>query len=751
MPKNIATPKREDSSKIADNKKKNTPKRVDKPRKKNNEIKNIPTKNKEGLKTKNAPYFNREISWLKFNRRVLTLASSPDVPLLERVKFLSITASNLDEFTMVRMGSLHVLSHAGRQSERDPSGSSIDQQLKLVRTEIQHFMDEQYRVLEDLEAALANEKIIRYSEIAKLRADVMRFIRAYVIDELLSVVTPMPLRKNNLSLLNNLGLYLLVRLANRPEGEDLWVMPLFNVQRFVQFDVPLVDHAYMAVEDVVRHHLEYWFEGQTILEAVPFRLTRNADFAVKENEVPDLIVGMENVIDERIMGFPVRLGIDHRIQQETLNSLMNIIEIEPEDIIRIRGLIDLSAMKNIAFMPGFERLKDKPWEILPSPDFEPNKSIFPIIAQGDKLLIHPYESFDPVIRLVEEAATDPNVLAIKQILYRSGSTSRIADALMLAAENGKSVTVIVELKARFDEERNIDWARRLERAGVQVIYGIKGLKTHAKICMVVRREPNGIVRYMHFGTGNYNAATAKLYSDCGLFTASPLFSEDATHFFNTICGVTNPIEMNKLAMAPIQIREHLISIIHKAIETVKGGNGLKAKLTLKLNSLSDPDIILKLYEASCAGVKIRLNIRGICMLVPRVKGWSENIKVVSVVDRFLEHARIIHLKTSSDERVWISSADWMTRNLNRRIELLIPVEDRYCMRRLVDHLETFFKDNTNAWTLDAQGEWMRLTPENRPPFNAQHENYLMTKNRGHTAKKNKPVTFEPFKKQRRPE
>lgn len=695
-------------------------------------------------KTKKIPFFNRELSWLEFNARVLQIAQDESLPIFERLKFLSITASNLDEFAMVRLGSMQVLTRSGREHELDLSGVSNSEMLGKIRAQMQAFMNRQYEVLDKLDPILRQQSIRRYEAAEPLPPKAAAVLSAWVTDELLSVLTPMSIQGGDLPLLKNLGLYMLIRLAGPEGGDSLFVLPLFPTERFVSVHDGQSAHAFIAVEDVVRRHIDFWFPGQTVLETSTFRLTRNADFAVRENELPDLILGMEEVIALRQYGFPVRLEAEAAMKPETLNRLLEIFDTAHEDAILIDGPLDLSAFMKLAMTGGFDALRDEVWEIYNPSAFPPDQSIFPLIAKNDRLIIQPYESFDPVVRLVEEAAEDPNVLAIKQILYRSGSVSRIIDALIRAAERRKSVTVVVELKARFDEERNIDWARKLEHFGIQVIYGIKNYKTHAKICMVVRREQQGIVRYMHFATGNYNAATAKLYSDVGFFTAEPAFGEDATHFFNTICGITTPMQMNKLIMAPLQIRERIYWMINKAIESAK--NGLKTKLTVKVNSLCDGPVIERLYAASRAGVKIRLNVRGVCMLKPGLKGWSSNIRVVSIVDKFLEHARIIALQCGSEEELWISSADWMPRNLSRRIELMIPIENPVCMKKLSDHLETFFRDNTHAWNLNSDGKWVRLTPGDKPPFRAQWANQLEMSALASVTEERKSVTFEPHRK-----
>ena len=693
-------------------------------------------------------FINREASWLEFNRRVLALAQDPAVPLLERLKFLAITGSNLDEFCMVRLGSLRMMERELRTAT-DIAGMSVAEQLALVRDGIAQLTDDQYRCLRGLEAELAGHGLRRLDAGAEMAQSAAAQLRRLVGEEFLPVLTPFWLDLDQPAtdaapLLDNLGLYVLVRFAESAPGRPRFAaIPLLGVPRVIR--IPAGDggaRQVMLAEDAVLRHLDAWFPETPVAEAGVFRITRNADLVVREDEAADLLSGMEEVLLSRQTSFLVRLELAPSLSAESAELLAQWLGVEPDDQYRPAGPLDLGAFRKVAGQPGFEALRDTPWEPQAYPRIPPKGSMFDVIAAGDLLLIHPYESFDPVVRLLREAAEDPNVLAIKQILYRASPDSQIIQALLRAADKGKPVTALIELKARFDEERNIDWARRLELAGVQVVYGVKGYKTHAKACLIVRREERGIVRYLHFGTGNYNEATARLYSDLSLFTADPALGQDATAFFNTVCGLSSPVAMAKLAMAPLHLRGKLMTILDQAIEQAEAGTAVT--LLAKMNSLCDETLIRKLYAASAAGVSIQLNVRGICCLRPGVKGLSEKIRVISIVDRYLEHARVICLQVGAETRAWFGSADWMPRNLDRRIELLVPVEDAECRARLVAFLESCFHDNTHVWELGPDGRWQRRQPTGKKtPHRAQEELYLRAKQAATASKRRPPVLFEP--------
>jgi polyphosphate kinase len=500
--------------------------------------------------------------------------------------------------------------------------------------------------------------------------------------------------------------------------------------------------SYALLEDVVATFVDQFFPSDSVVECKPFRMTRNSDVTLHEDNEADLMEGMERVLHARRTASSVRLEIAEDASDSMIEFLREALHLEPRDVFLIPGPLDLSSMMSLTGMQGFAALRDTAWPPLASPNIDPSKKMFDIISAKDVMLCHPYESFEPVVRFIEEAADDPDVLAIKQVLYRTSRESPIVAALKLAAERGKYVTAIVELKARFDEARNIEWARELEEAGVHVIYGIRGLKTHAKICIIVRREPQGIQRYCHFGTGNYNESTARMYSDVSYFTCNEELGADATSFMNAITAFSQPHSYRRIEAAPIGLRKRLLSLIES--ETRRKKQGQKAYIAAKLNSLVDPEMIDALYRASQAGVQIRLNIRGICCLRAGVPGLSENITVVSIIDRFLEHARILYFYHGGDETVFLSSADWMPRNLDRRIELLVPVEDLASRRRLLEILDTYFRDNQNAWKLKADGTYERIQPTgSQAKVRAQRVLYQHAAEAVQQAEQARRNTFEP--------
>ena len=490
--------------------------------------------------------------------------------------------------------------------------------------------------------------------------------------------------------------------------------------------------------------VQRFFAGEPVQECVPFRITRNADMRLREDLAADLLAGMTEILNARKRSDCVRLEIAGGVSQVSLAFLMDLLEVPDRDVFEAPGPLDLSAFMQLSDLAGFDALRYEPWPPQRAPDLEQGKSMFEQLARRDVLLYHPYQSFEPVLRLIEEAANDPDVLAIKQILYRTSRNSPIVAALAKAAQRGKYVTAIVELKARFDEARNIEWARSLEQAGVQVIYGVKGFKTHAKICIIIRREPNGIQRYIHFGTGNYNEITARIYSDVSLLTSNEELGTDAVSFFNAITGYSQPPRYRKLEAAPIGLRGKLLEMIES--ETHRKEQGEEARIVAKLNSLVDPEIIEALYRASQAGVQIRLNVRGVCCLKPGVKGVSETIEVVSVIDRFLEHARILCFHHGGDERVFISSADWMPRNLDRRIELLVPVEDAEHRRHLIEIVQNYFEDNVKARRLTSDGSYKPVKPGRKKPHRSQQLLYEEAVKLVKQAERLERTTFEPHRR-----
>jgi len=650
---------------------------------------------------------NRELSWLEFNQRVLEEARDSRVPLLDRLSFLSITASNLDEFFMVRVGGLQLLVQEGVRKS-DASGMSPRQQLKGIAARVHRMVKDQHTCYhEDLEPKLRKAGIRRVV-LQELSSGQVDRLATFFEEEIFPVVSPMVVPAGaQFPALRNLGLHLAVRLKSNGQGRrwELAVVPIGrNMSRFVLlasdegFD-------YVTIEDVIKLFVDRLFPGKHVLEAVPLRITRNADISAREDSSADFLAEMEEVLERRKESSCVRLEIKNICSRTLLTYLTRMLRVQKEHVYEVPGPMNLAAFNEVASLDRFELLRYRSWQPQPRPEIDLRKSIFDELSRQDILLHHPYDSFEPILRLIEEAASDPDVLAIKQVLYRTSVDSPVVAALAKAAEAGKYVTVIVELKARFDEARNIEWAKDLERSGVQVIYGVKGLKTHAKLCIVVRREAQGVVRYLHFGTGNYNEKTARLYSDIGYMTRDTDLGADASAFFNAVTGYSEPQRFLKLAAAPIGLREVLVELIESEAERKRQGQ--KAFIRAKVNSLVCPDIIKALYRASQAGVRIDLNVRGICCLRPGVKGLSRNITVVSIVDRFLEHSRILHFHHGGADKVCISSADWMPRNLDRRVELMVPVDDPSCRRKLIAVLGTYFEDTEKSWRLRADGTYTR--------------------------------------------
>jgi polyphosphate kinase len=693
-----------------------------------------------------SPFINRELSWLEFNQRVLDQAIYAKVPVLERLKFLAITASNLDEFFMVRVGGLQI-QHSRGIDTRDPSGLTVSQQLEQIFDRVGKIVRDQYGCfIEQIEPILnaeGLEHVVAKSASARHREAMARFFR----EEIYPVVSPMDIDSENpFPILANLGLHLCVRMASG-DSENPYrfaIVPLGKaLSRFITLPSDR-GYSYALLEDIASEFIDEYYPGKRIDECVAFRVTRNADVSVREDSAADLMLGMEEVLHSRRSAGFVRLEIAQGASDSTVDFLSTCLQLQPRDVFRIPGPLDLANMMHIADIEGFPALRDTVWLAQKSPAIDPTKSMFATIAEHELLLCHPFESFEPVVRFIEESAKDPDVLAIKQVLYRTSRKSPIVAALKAAAERGKYVTAIVELKARFDEQRNIEWARELEKSGVQVIYGVRGLKTHAKVCVVVRREASGVVRYVHFGTGNYNEVTSRMYSDISYMTCNESLGRDASSFINAITGYSQPQPYEKLDSAPLGLRKKLLSLIQA--ETQNRRNGQKAYIAAKMNALVDPDIIKALYEASQAGVVVRLNVRGICCLRPGVPGLSENISVVSIVDRFLEHARILYFYHGGDDSVFISSADWMTRSFDRRVELLVPVEDTASRNRLMEILDTYFRDNQNAWRLGPDGQYTRVQADGpQPKFRAQRSLYESAVEAIKKAEHAARTTFEPHK------
>lgn len=705
-------------------------------------------------------FLNRELSWLEFNHRVLEHAEAADLPLLERAKFLAITGANLDEFVMVRIGGLK-MQYQRNPMVRDPAGMTVGEQLQAVADRCHQLQSEQYRILNELLEPLLADAGIRRLRLGNMSQRAGDAADQWFRNEVLAVLSPQTLYHDHpFPMLQGLQLHLCVRMlpleTDRPAEDEAsdqpqWQFSVIPLGRVLNRLVSLPTdkgYGFVLLEDLVIQHIDEFFPGREVLECVAFRITRNADVQLREEAAPDLMIGMEEVLESRRQSRCVRLEVSATASDETIQFLTEALEISSNDLFRVDGPLDLTYLFNLVALEGFRSLRSEPWPPQGSPAIDPAESMFANIAAGDIVLVHPYERFDPIVRLIEEASVDPDVLAIKQVLYRTSRDSPIVAALQRAAERGKYVTAIVELKARFDEARNIEWAREMERAGVQVIYGVRGLKTHAKICIIVRREPHGIVRYMHFGTGNYNEVTAGIYSDVSLLTCEETLGDDATKFFNAITGASQPGQMHHLAVAPTTLRSRLLGLIEG--ETQRRREGQKAEIIAKVNALVDTEVIDALYEASRAGVRIRLNVRGVCCLKPGIKGLSKNIEVVSIVDRFLEHARVLYFEHGGDPQMFISSADWMPRNLDRRVELLIPVLAPQHRKRLHAMLRCYFKDNVNSWMLQPNGQYRRLQPtEKKPAFQAQAVLYERAVAAKREAEQNNRSTFETHQPQAR--
>ncbi|WP_437202486.1 polyphosphate kinase 1 [Planctomicrobium sp. SH664] len=696
-------------------------------------------------------FFDRELSWMEFNQRVLNAALDPGVPLLERLKFLAISSTNLDEFFRVRVGALTLLVQNG-VNRATPSGLTPEQQLQSVRRRIASFVEGQYRCYaQELAPGLVENGIVRLLP-ENLNATQKMMVRHLFQQDIYSVLTPMAVDSDGpFPLLPNQMLSMCIRLApEQPAHADDLPPPRYAVlpfgrtlPRFVS--IPSEKGiAYMHLEDVVAMSIDDFFPGEEVLESVPFRITRNAEVEVQELTPHGLAFNMAEVLSARTFTECLRLEVQDTASPELLKFLESQLEVTDVETYCVPGPVDLGAFMELAGRRGADGLRDEPWPPVNSPEIPSEELVFDILSQRDVLLVHPYESFEPVVRLVDEAADDPDVIAIKQTLYRISRDSPIVRALKRAVENGKHVTVLLELKARFDEERNLKQARELEAAGAQVIHGVKGLKTHAKLCIVVRREPHGVQRYLHFGTGNYNEATARIYSDISLLTSDEDLGIDALAFFNAIAGYSQPpYSYRKLEAAPLRLRDTLKSLVDAEINRKQ--NGEEARIILKLNALTDTALINSLYAASQAGVEVLLNVRGVCCLKPQVPGLSENIRVTSIIDRFLEHARILYFHHGGDAKMFISSADWMPRNLDQRKELLVPIEDEKCRRRLMSTLETCFADNVKAWELQPDGTYRRLHGEDGLQVRAQEELYRQAREQVRRLERRRRTLFEPHR------
>ncbi|HEX2568717.1 MAG TPA: polyphosphate kinase 1 [Polyangia bacterium] len=664
-------------------------------------------------------YINRELSWLEFNHRVLEEALDSQVPLLERLKFLAISATNLDEFFMVRVAGLKQ-QLSGGVVELTPDGLNPSEQLERISARAQRMVAEQYRVLrQELLPGLA-QLGVRLLVASDLSAEQRRLLSAHYHNQVYPALTPLAIDPGHpFPHLRNRTLNLAIALdrgggANRGAAGFAVVQVPLVLGRFVEMPHPGARKAYVLLEDVIAMHLGDLFPGTRILGAWPFRVTRNFDLAIDEEETADLLKTIQKEVRRRDRGNAVRLEIAYGADPGVERFLATTLRLGREDVYSCDGPLMLADLMLLAQSDQAREARDEPFQPQLVPRLDESPTMFEAIAQGDILLQHPYESFEHVSDFIEEAADDPHVLAIKQTLYRTSGDSAIIKALARAAEAGKQVTALVELKARFDEENNIQWARALEESGVHVVYGLIGLKTHCKVALVVRREGKGIRRYVHLSTGNYNPNTARLYTDISYFTCRDAFGDDATALFNLLTGYSQPPSWKRFVVAPIGLHEHILALIEREAEIARGGG--TGRIIAKLNALVDGEVIRALYRASQAGVKIDLLVRGICCLRAGVPGVSDNIRVASVVDRFLEHSRLLYFHADGQEEVYLSSADWMPRNFGRRVELLIPIEDPALKARLKDEvLGIMLGDNVKTRVLREDGTYERV----RPPADAE--------------------------------
>ena len=680
------------------------------------------------------PYINRELSWLEFNQRVINEGARGDLPPLERLKFLAIAASNLDEFFMVRVGGLETL-RALEESQADPAGMSPGKQLRMIRQRVEVMAEETERVLEgELFPELAAHKL-QSLPVDKLKSGQIDHIADVFEESILPLLTPVELRDGAraIEMVPALCLCLLCEIGSSEEsgkaGLRKVLVPLPpTLDRFIKLP-NASGYRFVLLEEVVMNFVGSLFPDELVHNVGLFRLTRNSD-AVLEEDTHDFARQMGDALAERKRGACVRLEVDSRFPADLLEGLRLILEARNFHVYPSRVPLGLGSFMELVEIRDFESLKVSARLPVMAAGWLPGNDIFSCLRDRDLFLHHPYESYDPVLALMEQAAVDPHVLAIKQTLYRTATNSRVISALIAAAENGKNVTVVVELKARFDEARNIERAGELVKAGVQLIYGVKGLKTHCKATLVVRKEGNLLRRYTHFGTGNYNEVTARVYTDISYLTSRENYGSEAAQLFNALTGGVKLRKMKMLTVAPFLLRDKLLSLIRNEISAAEEGN--EAAIDIKVNSLQDEQIIRELYAASCAGVKIRLNIRGICCLQPGIKKISKNIEVTALVDRYLEHARVFSFLNGGNPRMFISSADLMKRSLDKRVELMVEVMDDLSRSRLQELLGGHFKDNCQAYRLESDGTYQRLrSKKEKKAFRAQdHFHRLAVKEAG---------------------
>lgn len=672
--------------------------------------------------TQNERFTNRELSWLAFNKRVLSEAKDNHLPLMERLKFLSITASNLDEFFMVRVASLKDQVNAG-YTKKDIAGMTSKEQIDAILKETHKFTTAQYNTYNrSFLPSLKKNGLKIVTEFEKLTEEQADYVDNYFQKEVFPVLTPMAVDSSRpFPLIRNRSLNIGALLMDKKKKGTI---------DFATVQVPSVlprvvtiptdgDNCTTVIllEQIIEKNIQKLFLNYRVLCQAPFRVMRNADLSIDEDEAADLLIEIEKQLKKRQWGEAIRLEVEDNIDKRLLKTLRKEFNLSEDAIFKINGPLDLTFLMKVYDIEGFDHLKGPKYIPQQPKMLDASRDLFEQIREHDILLHHPYETFDPVVNFVKKAASDPNVLAIKQTLYRVSSHSPIIASLAQAAENGKQVSVLVELKARFDEENNIVWAKKLEKAGCHVIYGLVGLKTHSKITLVVRKEEDEIRRYVHLGTGNYNDSTAKLYTDMGMFTSKTRYGEDATAVFNMLSGYSEPLVWNKLSLAPLWLRGKFLSLIEREKEHAK--NGRPARIIAKMNSLCDPGIIEALYDASEAGVEIDLIVRGICCLRAGIKGLSEHIRVRSIVGTFLEHSRIFYFENNGNAEYYMGSADWMPRNLDKRVEILFPVEDPILQEEIYHILHIQLSDTKKAHLLMPDGHYVKVDQRGKTPLNSQ--------------------------------
>jgi polyphosphate kinase len=670
-------------------------------------------------------YINREISWLHFNRRVLQEAQNDEAPLLERTKFLSIVSTNLDEFVSIRVAGIMDKIRAGNH-EADYTGFTPKELLVNVVKMIEQLVTDQYQTYELIIGCLKNEGIV-FTTYGELDTDQKKEMEAYYFQWIFPVLTPLAIDKSRpFPLVRSKSVYLTVVLKNTAAPSDKETLVALveipsNLSRFIE--VPPImgskERHFILLEDVIKEHIQTLFTLYSAIDFHSFRLSRNADLALNEERAEDLLDEMEKVLRTRKWGNPVRLEVEKGFDPFALELIKKELEIDNQFIITTNGPVDLSFFMGFSnAISGHTHLKYPRFEPMYPREFANSDDFFSVLHERDVVVFHPYESFEAVNDFVEQSAADPDVLAIKMTLYRVNGDSRIIKSLIRAAEAGKQVTVVVELKARFDEARNIEWSKELEKSGCHVVYGLEGLKIHAKMTLVVRKEDDLLRRYIHVATGNYNEVSAQLFTDVGLFTSNPHISEDVSNLFNKITGFSTPSHWHYLDVAPTHLKHKLFNLIQR--ESKNASLGKTARIIAKVNALANKDIADQLYAASKAGVRIELIVRGICCLRPGVPGLSDNITVRSIVDRFLEHSRVFYFENEGSPQVWISSSDWMTRNLDQRVELMCPILNDGNKFILIQYLTLLLEDNVKARQLLPDGQY-KMVINDELPYRSQFE------------------------------